>query len=196
MFTGLIEDVGTVKSTEGSGGTRVLAIEAPRTVDQLSQGDSVAVNGVCLTATTIHGATFEAQVVAETLARTTLGSLSPSDVVNLELPLAAMGRFGGHVVQGHVDGVAVVESVPSEDGGLLTLKASKELMRYTVERGSVALDGVSLTVAGCEDLGFSVALIPHTLSATTLGRLRPGDRVNVELDIFAKYVEKMLGGRT
>ena len=195
MFTGLVEELGTVRAIEELNGTRLIVVEAPGVSEQLVPGDSIAVSGVCLTAVRAEADRFETQVVGETLKRTTLGSIAPTDQVNLELPLTAAGRFGGHIVQGHVDGVAVVEkSETTAAGSTMSLSAEPETMRYIVEKGSVALDGVSLTVAATTRQGFSVALIPHTLSVTTLGRRREGDKVNVEVDIIAKYVERMVGG--
>jgi riboflavin synthase len=194
MFTGLIEGQGTVASVERPGadgaGLR-LHVSAPW-LDGLAEGDSVAVNGCCLTVTTLPGDGFTADLVGETLARTALGRLAPGDPVNLERPLAAGGRLGGHLVQGHVDGVGqVLERTPSGDGTLLRVGLGPDLARYVVVKGSIAVDGVSLTVAGVGPDWFAVALIPHTLAVTTLGRRQPGDPVQLEVDVLAKYVERL-----
>jgi riboflavin synthase len=158
----------------------------------LRQGDSIAVDGVCLTAAAVDGESFEADVMAETLRRSTLGSLAEGDRVNLEPPLRAGDPLGGHVVQGHVDGTGVVEAV-TEDGfaRVLRIAAAAELLRYVVEKGSIAVDGVSLTVAEVDGGGFAVSLIPETLEHTTLAAAAPGDAVNLEVDVLAKYVEKL-----
>jgi riboflavin synthase len=185
MFTGLVTSTGTVESLDG-GRLRVGAGL------ELAEGDSVAVNGVCLTASAVAAGGFEADVVPETLRRTALGELTEGDRVNLELPLRASDRLGGHVVQGHVDGTGTIES--SEDDGLarvVRIAAGAELLRYVVEKGSIAVDGVSLTVAEVDDDGFDVALIPETLERTTLGEAAPGRNVNLEVDLLAKYVEKL-----
>ena len=189
MFTGLVQTTGRVAALDppsrGAGRGR-LRIEAELV---LSEGDSVAVNGVCLTATEVERDSFAADVVAETLSRSSLGTLSAGDAVNLELPLRASDRLGGHIVQGHVDGVGTVESL--DDNGMLRLAAAPDLLRYVVEKGSIAVDGVSLTVAEVDDDSFTVALIPETLERTTLGSRGTGDVVNLEVDILAKYVEKL-----
>jgi riboflavin synthase len=183
VFTGLVQATGTVASFD-AGSLRVDA----RGLD-LAEGDSVAVSGVCLTATEVRGDGFSADVVAETVSRSSLGSLAPGDRVNLELPLRPSDRLGGHIVQGHVDGLGTVESLGRD--GVLRVAAAPELLRYVVDKGSIAIDGVSLTVADVDDEGFSVALIPETLERTTLGALAPGQPVNLEVDVLAKYVEKL-----
>jgi riboflavin synthase len=187
MFTGLVETTGTIASLNGGS----LSIRAQL---ELAEGDSVAVNGVCLTASGIDGGGgFEADVMPETLRRTALGSLAEGDPVNLELPLRASDRLGGHVVQGHVDGVGTVESVEDEGNArVVRITAAHELLRYVVEKGSIAVDGVSLTVAEVDDEGFAVSLIPETLERTTFGSATPGRQVNLEVDVIAKYVEKLL----
>ena len=179
MFTGIVREVGRVASFDG----RRLVVEAETSA---AEGDSVAVDGVCLTA--VDGSQLAFEVVDETLARTTLGALEAGDRVNLEPALRAGDPLGGHLVQGHVDGLGRVRSV----GRPVWVDAPLELLRYTVEKGSITVDGVSLTVAAVDDHGFAVALVPHTLSATTLGDLRPGEAVNLEVDVLAKYVEKLL----
>jgi riboflavin synthase len=192
MFTGLVQATGTVASI----GDGRLALETAEPLG-LTEGDSIAVNGVCLTATGIDGTTFGADVMGETLRRTALGSLGPGAVVNLELPLRAGDHLGGHIVQGHVDGTGAVESVEDEGfARVVRVAAAEDVLRYVVEKGSVAVDGVSLTVAEVDDAGFSVSLIPETLERTTLGAAEPGQQVNLEVDVIAKYVEKMLAGRT
>ena len=197
MFTGLVQSLGTVSEVhETAEGVR-LAIESPL-AGELSEGDSVAVNGVCLTAVGLcKGERFGADVMHETLRRSSLGSVEQGSPVNLELPLRAADRLGGHIVQGHVDGLGVVAGV-REDGfaRVVTIEAAPELLRYVVEKGSIAVDGVSLTVARVDDDGFDVSLIPETLERTTLGRVTNGTPVNLEVDIVAKYVEKMVGAHT
>jgi riboflavin synthase len=184
MFTGLVQATGTV-SAIGGGRLRVQAGGL-----DLAEGDSVAVNGVCLTATETGADGFAADVVEETLSRSSLGALAAGDHVNLELPLRASDRLGGHIVQGHVDGVGSVESLG--DDGVLRVAVPPELLRYVVEKGSIAIDGVSLTVAEVDDETLTVALIPETLERTTLGAARPGRPVNLEVDVLAKYVEKLV----
>jgi riboflavin synthase len=196
MFTGIVEGQGTVAelraAADGSGAA--LRVDAPWLAGQLSTGDSVAVNGCCVTVTGTTGAGFAADLVAETLRRTALGGLRQGEPVNLERPLAADGRLGGHVVQGHVDGVGrVLARDPVGDGVELRIGLDPALARYVVVKGSIAVDGVSLTVAGTGQDWFSVALVPHTLAVTTLGRRQPGDAVQLEVDVLAKYVERLLG---
>ena len=196
MFTGIITELGTVESvTAGTGGARLVVV-APGTVPRLGVGDSVAVNGVCLTAVSVDGDRMALDLVAETLARTNLGDLAAGDPVDLELPMAAAGRFDGHVVQGHVDGTGTVRSVEQEgEGRRLRIDLDPRLARYVAEKGSITVDGVSLTVAAVGAAGepwFDIALIPHTLAVTVLGNRRPGDTVNLEVDVIAKYVERLL----
>jgi riboflavin synthase len=186
VFTGLVKATGTVAALEGGR----LRVEAPPL--GLGEGDSIAVDGVCLTATAVGDAGFEADVMAETLRRSTLGELAPGDAVNLEPPLRAGDPLGGHVVQGHVDGTGEVESVAEEGfARVLRIAAGPELLRYVVEKGSIAVDGVSLTVAEIDGEGFTVSLIPETLERTTLGAAAPARQVNLEVDVLAKYVEKL-----
>jgi riboflavin synthase len=194
MFTGLIADVGTVERLEaGPDGAR-LRIRTSL-AEELGAGDSVAVNGACLTAAAVNDGGFEADVMNETLERTSLGGLDPGDRVNLEPPVRASDRLGGHLVQGHVDGtVRVTAAEPDGFARRVTLEASPELLRYVVERGSVAMDGVSLTVASMTEGGFEVSLVPETLERTTLGEAEPGAVVNLELDVVARYVERLLSG--
>ncbi|HYY79297.1 MAG TPA: riboflavin synthase [Actinomycetes bacterium] len=196
MFTGIVEGVGTVAEVaaapNGSGAR--LRLAAPFLAADLALGDSVAVNGCCVTVAGREPDGFSADLVAETLRRTALGRLRPGDRVNLERPLAAGGRLGGHLVQGHVDGVArLLERRPVGDGEELRVELPEPLARYVVEKGSIAIDGVSLTVAGLGPGWFGVALVPHTLQVTTLGQRRPGDPLQLEVDVVAKYVERLLG---
>ncbi len=186
MFTGLIQGTARVAALEEGR----LRLEAALDV---AEGDSVAVNGVCLTATAVAGGGFGADVMPETLRRTSLGVLVPGDQVNVELPLRAGDPMGGHVVQGHVDGTGTVDSVTEEGfARLVRVSAPAELLRYVVEKGSIAVDGVSLTVFEVDDDGFTVSLIPETLERTTLGDAAPGRTVNLEVDVLAKYVEKLV----
>ena len=197
MFTGLVQSLGKVSEVHDTADGVRLAIESPLAAE-LKEGDSIAVNGVCLTAVGLcAGERFGADVMHETLRRSSLGSIDSGSAVNLELPLRAADRLGGHIVQGHVDGLGVVAGT-RDDGfaRIVTVEADPALLRYVVEKGSVALDGVSLTVARVDDEGFDVSLIPETLERTTLGRVTNGTVVNVEVDIVAKYVEKMIGAHT
>jgi riboflavin synthase len=192
VFTGLIQDIGTVGPVETGAEGAKLHI-ATRLGAEIAAGDSVAVNGVCLTATSSEEGGFEAEAMNQTLGATSLGGLRVEQRVNLELAMKASDRLGGHIVQGHVDGVGEVRSV--EDDGFakrLRVELEPELMRYLVEKGSIALDGVSLTVAGLRDAAAEVSLIPETLERTTFGETVPGDRLNVECDIVAKYVERLV----
>ena len=193
MFTGIVREVGRVVSVEGGEGGIRLEVEAPSTVAETALGDSVSVNGTCLTAVALSGDRIGFDVVPETLSRTSIGRLSPGAPVNVERSLRVGEPLGGHYVQGHVDGVGTVRAVAAEgEGRRLTIDAPPALLRYLVEKGSVALEGTSLTVASVDDRSFAVALVPHTLAATTLGTLAPGDAVNLEVDVLAKYVERLL----
>jgi riboflavin synthase len=190
VFTGLIADLGRVSAIARSGEGARMRIETSL-AGELRDGDSVAVNGVCLTAGEVGDGSFAAEAMNETLARSSLAGLEAGARVNLELPLRAGDRLGGHVVQGHVDGVGMLAAV-AQDGFArrVRIEAPDEVLRYVVEKGSIAVDGVSLTVAELDPRSFSVALIPETLERTTLGRARPGQTVNLEVDVLAKYVEK------
>ena len=190
MFTGLVTEVGTVVGVEPVQGGSQLLVEGGSLAREVAVGDSVCVAGACLTAVAVDGSRFRVDVVEETLRRTTLGGLSAGSRVNLELPLRAADRLGGHVVLGHVDGVAEVRDLT--DAGEVSFELDGELVRYVVEKGSIALDGVSLTVAAIEGPLVTIALIPETRRATTLGSLQLGDRVNVEVDILAKHLEKLV----
>lgn len=195
MFTGIVEAMGEVRDVEiRAGGTR-LRVGASEVLEGARVGDSIAVSGICLTIVALEPGAFAADLATETLRRTTLGNLRPRDRVNLERPLRVDGRLGGHVVQGHVDGVGTVVSAAREgDGVWMEIEPPTGLLSYIAEKGSVAIDGVSLTVARVTGPRFAVTLIPHTLAVTTLGRRGPGDRVNIEVDILAKYVERLLEG--
>lgn len=190
MFTGLVAEVGTLAAVESVQEGSRLEVAAGLLVRELEVGDSVCVSGVCLTAVAVEGSRFCADVVAETLARTTLGGLSVGSRVNLELPLRAEDRIGGHFVLGHVDGVGEVREV--RERGEVVFGLDEGLVRYVVEKGSIALDGVSLTVAAIEGPLVTIALIPETRRSTTLGSLRAGEHVNVEVDILAKQLEKLV----
>jgi riboflavin synthase alpha subunit len=196
VFTGIVRELGRVVSVAPvAGGVRIV-VAAPVTAGSSAEGDSVAVSGVCLTAVAVADGELAFDAVPETLARTTIGGLAPGAGVNLEPALRAGEPLGGHYVQGHVDGTGTVERVSEDAGGRrLRVEAPEELLRYLVEKGSIALDGVSLTVAVLDRRGFEVALIPHTLAATTLGELAAGARVNLELDVLAKYVERLVAPR-
>ncbi|MFL5830831.1 MAG: riboflavin synthase [Solirubrobacteraceae bacterium] len=196
MFTGLVAGVGEVAEIERSDEGVRLTVHSPLAAE-LGPGDSVAVNGVCLTAVDPRSDAFAADVMNETLRRSSLGAVGAGSSVNLELPLRASDRLGGHVVQGHVDGLGTVAEV-TDDGfaRLVRIDAPAEVLRYVVEKGSIAVDGVSLTVAGMESDSFTVSLIPETLQRTNLGRIQPGASVNLEVDVLAKYVEKLIGART
>lgn len=207
MFTGIVEELGRVVRLETVEDSARLTVEAPTVTQDVSLGDSVSVNGCCLTVTAVHGSTFTADLMAETLTRTTLGSQAPGDPVNLERALRASDRLGGHIVQGHVDVTAeVLDHHRGEHWDLLRIGLPQEIARYVAAKGSVALDGVSLTVVDVADASdvapvpgagasLSVGLIPETLRRTTLGSRRPGERVNLEVDVMAKYAERLLGAR-
>ena len=192
IFTGLVQDLGTVDAVDATDQGLRLRLRTAL-AGQVAEGDSVAVNGVCLTATRVDREGFAADAMHETLRRCTLHAAAPGGIVNLELALRASDRLGGHVMQGHVDGVGEVAAI-EEDGFArsMTVRAPQELLRYVVEKGSIALDGVSLTVAAVTQDDVSVSLIPETLERTTLGAVVPGDPVNLEVDVLAKYVEKLV----
>jgi riboflavin synthase len=197
MFTGIVEDVGTVVEVADRGDVRVLRISGGTALRGLVPGGSIAVNGCCLTAVEVDGSTFAAELTRETLDRTSFGGVSRGALVNLERPMRADGRFDGHIVQGHVDAVGRIESlVHTGTAAELAVAAPEALRRYLVEKGSVAVDGISLTVAGLRGGLFTVALIPYTLDRTNLRAARPGDGVNLEADVIAKYVERLLSTRS
>jgi riboflavin synthase len=193
VFTGIVRELGRVVSRSGGEQGVRLEIDAPGTASGVEVGGSVAINGVCLTAEAVEGPHIVFHAVPETLRRTTLGSLAAGSEVNLEPALRAGDAMGGHIVQGHVDGVGRVQSVEAEGEGLrVIVEAPDEILRYCVEKGSIAVEGVSLTVAELHDDSFGLALIPHTLSETTLADLVPGRQVNLEIDVLAKYVERLV----
>jgi riboflavin synthase len=194
LFTGLVQAKGRVGAIDRSDAGARVTIETPL-VAELRAGDSIAVNGVCLSAASLENGSFAADAMNETLSRTSLGDLAPGTEVNLELPLRAGDRLGGHVVQGHVDGVGSVAAV-TDDGFArrVRIEAPPDVMRYVIEKGSIAVDGVSLTVAALDGRSFTVSLIPDTVQRTNLGRAAVGDRVNLEVDVLAKYVEKLMEG--
>lgn len=193
MFTGIVRELGRLVSAEGGAEGLALVVEASATAGETSIGDSISINGCCLTAEAVDGARISLHAVPETLARTTLGRLATGDPVNVEPAIRAGEPLGGHYVQGHVDAVGRVQSVEAEGEGLrVFVEAPGDVLRYCVEKGSVAVDGVSLTVAELADDAFGVALVPHTLKGTTLSTLMPGREVNLEADILAKYVERVL----
>lgn len=194
MFTGIVREQGTVVAAEDASDGRSLVVRAAETASRSAVGDSVAVNGCCLTASALDGDLLSFHAVPETIARTTLGDLVSDALVNVEPALRAGDPLGGHYVQGHIDAVGRVQSVEAEGEGLrVFVEAPASVLRYCVEKGSVTVDGVSLTVAEVADDAFAVALVPHTIEATTLSDLRPGQRVNLEADVLAKYLERLLG---
>jgi riboflavin synthase len=191
MFTGLVQELGTVESIARNGPSARLRVAAPL-ASSLRDGDSVLVNGVCLTATAVDDCSFEADLSQETLRRSALGALKESEQVNLELALRVGERLGGHIVQGHVDAVGELSLLPGSGPARdARIEAPPRLLRYVVEKGSIAVDGVSLTVTEVDEAGFGVSLIPETLERTNLGTAPPGRRVNLEVDVLAKYVEKL-----
>lgn len=192
MFTGIIEEIGTVRRIEhGAKGAR-LTIQAKTVLEDTKIGDSIATNGVCLTVVSMTGDSFSADVMAESLRRSSLGTLQGGSPVNLERAMAANGRFGGHIVSGHIDGTGTIASQKREDNAVwIKIKTPAPLLRYIVEKGSIAIDGVSLTVAAVTDTDFSVSIIPHTGAQTILLGKKPGDPVNLECDVIGKYVEKL-----
>ena len=193
MFTGIVREVGRVAELEGGQAGVRLVVDAPGTAPGVEVGGSVAIDGVCLTAEAVIGSAMTFHAVPETLRRTSLGRLGAGDEVNVEPALLAGEPLGGHIVQGHVDGVGRIQSVEAEGDGLrVVVEAAGEILRYCVEKGSITVEGVSLTVAELYDDAFGVALVPHTLEATTLGSLAPGREVNLEVDVLAKYVERLL----
>lgn len=194
MFTGIIEEVGRVTGIQHSGSKSFIRIGAQKVLGDVRLGDSIAVNGVCLTVTDFDAESFQADVMNETLSRSSLGSLRIGGLVNLERAMAAGGRFGGHIVSGHIDGCGRITDIKNDGIAVwYTVSADRGIMRYIVEKGSVAVDGISLTVAVVTENSFSVSVIPHTAAQTVLGMKKCGDTVNLENDIIAKYVEKLVG---
>jgi riboflavin synthase len=198
VFTGIVRELGTIVSADEHGGARALVVRAPGIAASASTGDSVSINGCCLTVESVAGERLAFHAVAETVGRTTLGQVRAEDRVNVEPAVRAGDPLGGHYVQGHVDGIGRVQSVEAEGEGLrVFVEAPDDVLRYCVEKGSVTVDGVSLTVAELADDAFAVALVPHTLEVTTLAELAPGREVNLEADVLAKYVERVVSwGRT
>jgi riboflavin synthase len=199
MFTGIVGEVGRVTRIEQHGENRRIAIAAKNAPSELKAGDSIAVSGVCLTALDIKPGSFSADLAPETWARTSFSRIHDGALVNLELPMKANGRFGGHIVQGHVDGVGklvTLERIADSENWCLIIELPREVEKYTVHKGSVCIEGISLTVAKLEGRLCTVAIIPHTVAMTNLNALKPGDPVNLEADLIAKYVEKMIRGET
>ena len=193
MFTGIIEEIGTVKNIQRNGSNSFIVIEAKKVLEDVHLGDSIAVNGVCLTVTKTDGSIFQADVMNETLSRSSLGELRQGSKVNLERAMAANGRFGGHIVSGHIDGTGTITDIVNDGIAVwYTIVADADIMRYIVEKGSIAIDGISLTVAKVTERDFSVSVIPHTAEMTILSTKSKGQRVNLENDIIGKYVEKLM----
>ncbi len=194
MFTGIIEEVGQVKALHRGTKSFTLEVEAQKVLEDTQVGDSIATNGVCLTVTSLTGHGFTADVMPETVLRTALGELKPGSPVNLERALSLQTRLGGHIVSGHIDGTGRISDRRQDDTAVwLTIECDSKLLRYIIEKGSITIQGVSLTVARVDERSFAVSLIPHTQQATTLHRAKVGDLVNLENDVIAKYVEKLLG---
>ncbi|MDY3238841.1 MAG: riboflavin synthase [Anaerovoracaceae bacterium] len=193
MFTGIIEEIGIIQAVHHGPASSLLTIRAEKVLEDVKDGDSIAVNGVCLTVTSHGSSYFTADVMHETLNRSSLGNLRQGSPVNLERAMAAGSRFGGHIVSGHIDGIGTVSAIRQDDIAVwYTISASPSILRYIIEKGSIAIDGISLTVATVTDIDFSVSIIPHTAAQTTLSRRKSGDIVNLENDVIGKYVEKLL----
>ena len=193
MFTGIVEELGQVKALSLRGNSGTLTVKAKKVLEGTKIGDSIAVNGVCLTVTNMKNNEFSADVMAETVRRSSLGALRDGSYVNLERAMAADGRFGGHIVAGHVDGVGTIAAIEQDDNAIwFTITAPEQVLRYVVEKGSITIDGISLTVAAVDGEGFSVSTIPHTVAQTNLSQRRRGDPVNLETDVVGKYIEKLL----
>lgn len=193
MFTGIVEEMGTIAGIQKGAKSAVLTIQAQKVFSDIHIGDSIALNGVCLTVTSFSGNTYTADVMNETLRRSSLGSLTIGSKVNLERAMAANGRFGGHIVSGHIDGTGTITKVEKDDNAIwYTIAAEENLMKYIVEKGSIAIDGISLTVAKRSDMDFAISMIPHTAKETVLAQKKPGDIVNLENDIVGKYIEQLM----
>ena len=193
MFTGIIEEIGTIRGIKRGNRSVVLEVQAKKVLEDLHVGDSIATNGVCLTVISFANGSFCADVMPETMSRSNLGELHVGDRVNLERALTLNGRLGGHIVSGHVDGLGKIVGREKDENAIwIMISAPAELLRYIVDKGSITIDGISLTVASVSETDFSVSVIPHTASATILGEKRPGDPVNLETDVIGKYVEKFL----
>ena len=196
MFTGIVEEIGTVEEIKSGRSSAVIMIKADKVLEDTKIGDSIAVNGICLTVISVGSGCFSADVMHETLNRSSLAKLSRGSLVNLERAMAADGRFGGHIVSGHADGTGLITDVRRDDTAVwYTVKAAPEIMRYIVEKGSITIDGISLTVARVSESDFAVSAIPHTVAETVLKKRRKGDIVNLETDIIGKYVEKLMFSR-
>ena len=194
MFTGIVEETGRVKAVRLGAASAKLEIEASLVLEGTKLGDSIATNGVCLTVCALTPTSYTADVMNETLRRSSLGELHAGDIVNLERAMAANGRFGGHIVSGHIDGTGAVRRIEADGNAVwYTIQADKKLLRYVVEKGSITIDGISLTVAAVDDDSFKVSVIPHTREVTNLKGKRPGSIVNLECDVIGKYVEKLVG---
>lgn len=194
MFTGIIEEIGKIRGIQKGASSAVLSVQASEIMADIHLGDSIAVNGVCLTVTSISSDGFTADVMHETLNRSSLGSLRTGSPVNLERAMAANGRFGGHIVSGHIDGTGMVSDIRRDDNAVwYTIKTPASVLRYIIEKGSIAVDGISLTVARVYEDSFSISIIPHTASLTTLSSRRVGDSVHLENDCIGKYVERLMG---
>jgi len=194
VFTGIIEETGTVRNIKKGANSAVLTIGAASVLKDMKLGDSIAVNGICLTVTSYTSTGFTADVMHETIQRSSLNSLHSGAMVNLERAMPADGRFGGHIVTGHIDGTGVIRWIKRDDNAVwYNIRATPEILRYIVEKGSIAVDGISLTVAKVSDVDFSISVIPHTANHTTLAGKRVGDTVNLENDCVGKYIEKFLG---
>lgn len=193
MFTGIIEEIGIIQSIKKNNKSSVLSIQGKKIFEDIHIGDSISVNGVCLTVTTFSNKTFTADVMNETLSRSSLGSLKNGSYVNLERAMSSSGRFGGHIVSGHIDGTGRIIKIKRDDNAIwYTIIVEDGLIRYIVEKGSVAIDGISLTIANVNESSFSVSIIPHTSQETTLSHRLVGDIVNIENDVIGKYVEKLI----
>lgn len=194
MFTGIVEEMGRIRHTALAGSSGQIAIQAKKVLEGMKIGDSIAVNGVCLTVTSLKPDGFTADIMTETYRRSSLGQGKPGDLVNLERAMAADGRFGGHIVSGHIDGTGVIKSCRREENAVwVTIETSPAILKLIVEKGSICIDGISLTVAGVGTAQFQVSVIPHTGEETTLLKKVPGDLVNLENDILGKYIERLLG---
>ena len=193
MFTGIVEETGTLRSLSRGSKSCVIHVQCSTVLEDTRIGDSIAVNGICLTVTSMESGGFTADVMNETLSRSSLAQTRPGDPVNLERAMAANGRFGGHIVSGHIDGTGIIREIRDDDNAVwYTLEAPPEILRYVVEKGSIAIDGISLTVARVDDRSFQVSVIPHTRAVTALSSRRVGSPVNLENDIVGKYVEKLM----
>ena len=193
MFTGIVEETGSIKNIKRGAASAELSIEASKVLEDVALGDSIAVNGVCLTVTDFSGSMFTADVMHETLDRSSLGALRPGSPVNLERAMKTDGRFGGHIVSGHIDGTGHISNISRDDNAIwYTIDTSGDILRYIVEKGSIAIDGISLTVASVDESSFKVSIIPHTAANTILAVKKAGDVVNLENDIIGKYVEKLM----